>query len=377
MPEYRLFTSESVTEGHPDKIADQVSDAVLDEVMRQDPDGRVAVETLLTRGLCVVAGELTTSGYIEIPEVVRQTILDIGYDDHGAGFDGRNCGVMVAIQEQSRDIACGVDEGGAGDQGIMIGYATDETPQLMPAPIMLAHQLAMRLAEVRRGDPDIGLRPDGKTQVTVRYDSEGKPVGVETVVVAAQHHWRLRHSDVQGLVEERVLHPVLTGRWKYERLLVNPTGSFVTGGPAADTGVTGRKIMVDTYGGMARHGGGCFSGKDATKVDRSGAYLARYAAKNIVAAGLAGRCEVELAYAIGARDPVAFRVHTFGTGKVAEQVLEERVREVFPVRPRDIIEQLGLRAPIYRRTACYGHFGREHFSWEKTDRVDALKDLLR
>jgi S-adenosylmethionine synthetase len=395
----RLFTSESVTEGHPDKIADQISDSILDAMLEQDPRSRVAVETLITTGQVHVAGEVTTEGYVDIPAIVRETILGIGYDSSRKGFDGASCGVSVSIGSQSPDIAQGVDiayeartrgvseeqaaedaiaRQGAGDQGLMFGYATDETPELMPLPIALAHRLARRLSAVRKDGAVPYLRPDGKTQVTVVYEDD-QPVGVDTVVVSSQH---AEDISIEQLltpdVEELVVQPELaalglptTGH----RLLVNPTGKFVIGGPMGDAGLTGRKIIVDTYGGMARHGGGAFSGKDPSKVDRSGAYAMRWVAKNVVAAGLARRCEVQVAYAIGTAHPVGLFVETFGTGSVPDDVLEKAIGSVFDLRPGAIVRDLDLLRPIYRATAAYGHFGRSDadFPWERLDRVDALR----
>ncbi|SSC21557.1 methionine adenosyltransferase, partial [Klenkia terrae] len=395
----RLFTSESVTEGHPDKIADQISDAILDEMLTQDPRSRVAVETMITTGQVHIAGEVTTAGYVDIAKVVRETILRIGYDSSRKGFDGASCGVSVSLGAQSPDIAQGVDVGyetrtgaadraaaaedliasqGAGDQGLMFGYASDETPELMPLPIALAHRLAKRLSAVRKDGSVPYLRPDGKTQVTVVYEDD-RPVGVDTVVVSSQH---AEDISIETLltpdIEELVVQPELaalglptTGH----RLLVNPTGKFVIGGPMGDAGLTGRKIIVDTYGGMARHGGGAFSGKDPSKVDRSAAYAMRWVAKNVVAAGLARRCEVQVAYAIGAASPVGLFVETFGTGTVADDVLEKAITTVFDLRPGAIVRDLDLLRPIYGPTAAYGHFGRTDLDlpWERTDRVEALR----
>ena len=390
----RLFTSESVTEGHPDKIADQISDSVLDAMLALDPSSRVAVETLLTTGLVVVAGEVTTAGYVDIKKEVRERILEIGYDSSLKGFDGRSCGVMVAIGGQSGDIAQGVDAGhesrtgasvdpldkqGAGDQGLMFGYACDDTPELMPLPIMIAHRLAERLTAVRKDGTLSYLRPDGKTQVTIEYDEEDRPVRVDTVVVSTQHSADI---DLDTMltpdIKEQVVDPVLAtfdlASDDY-RLLVNPTGRFEVGGPMGDAGLTGRKIIIDTYGGMARHGGGAFSGKDPSKVDRSAAYAMRWVAKNVVAAGLARRCEVQVAYAIGKAQPVGLYVDCFGTETVPVATIQKAVEEVFDLRPAAIIRDLDLLRPIYAQTAAYGHFGRElpDFTWERTDRVDALK----
>ncbi len=389
----RLFTSESVTEGHPDKIADQISDSVLDAMIRQDPHSRVAVETLLTTGLVVVAGEVTTTGYVDIKQIVRDRILTIGYDSSEKGFDGASCGVMVAIGGQSGDIAQGVDTGhesrtgsvdamdkqGAGDQGLMFGYACDDTDVLMPLPIVMAQRLAEQLTAVRN-DGTLGyLRPDGKTQVTIEYDADNRPVRVDTVVLSTQHAGDVDLADtLEPDIKKHVVDPVLAGfsipNDGY-RLLVNPTGRFVVGGPMGDAGVTGRKIIVDTYGGMARHGGGAFSGKDPSKVDRSAAYAMRWVAKNVVAAGLAQRCEAQVAYAIGKAQPVGVFIETYGTGVVPDEEIQAAVLEVFDLRPAAIIEDLDLLRPIYAKTAAYGHFGRElpEFTWERTDRVDALR----
>jgi S-adenosylmethionine synthetase len=371
-----LFTSESVTEGHPDKIADQVSDAILDAILEHDPFGRIACETLVTTGLAVVAGEITTSCYIDIPKIVRQTILDIGYTRAKYGFDGDTCAVVTSIDEQSGDIAQGVDTGGAGDQGIMFGYACKETKELMPMPIMLAHKLAMRLAEVRKEKILDYLRPDGKTQVTVEYE-RGRPLGVTTVVLSAQHSDKVDIERLKEELKETVIFPVIPEELREGGPVyhINPTGRFVMGGPQADTGVTGRKIIVDTYGGVGSHGGGCFSGKDPTKVDRSASYMARYIAKNIVAAGIADKIEVQLAYAIGVADPVSIMVDTMGTGKVSEDKIKELIWGHFPLKPLEIIDYLKLRRPIFKRTAAYGHFGREieEFTWERTDLARTLK----
>ena len=388
----RLFTSESVTEGHPDKIADQVSDAILDALLTVDPNSRVAVETLVTTGLVVVAGEVTTAAYVPIADIVRRRVLDIGYDSSKKGFDGRSCGVQVGIGSQSRDIARGIDDAveersgstdpldrqGAGDQGLMFGYACDETPQLMPLPIMIAHQLAQRLSQVRKDETLDYLRPDGKTQVTIAYEND-RPVSVETVVVSSQHAADVdieRHlkPEVKKHVVDEVLSGFEIGSSDY-RLFVNPTGRFEIGGPMGDAGLTGRKIIIDTYGGMSRHGGGAFSGKDPSKVDRSGAYAMRWVAKNVVAAGLARRCEVQIAYAIGKAHPVGFYVECFGTEKVPVDSIRSAVLKVFDLRPAAIIRDLDLLRPIYTQTAAYGHFGRElpEFSWESTGRVEALQ----
>src|SRR5215467_9856736 len=373
-----LFTSESVTEGHPDKIADQISDAVLDEVMRQDPKGRVACETLVTTGLAVVAGEITTSAHIDYDQLVRGTIRGVGYDRAKYGYDGETCAVMCTVKRQSPDIAMGVDTGGAGDQGLMFGFACDETDELMPMPIQLAHRLTQRLSEVRKSGKVNFLRPDGKSQVTIEYKN-GRPVRVDAVVISTQHDEKVSNNDLHAAVMEHVIKPIipasmLDGKTKYH---INPTGRFVIGGPMGDAGLTGRKIIVDTYGGYGRHGGGAFSGKDPSKVDRSAAYFARYVAKNVVAAELAARCEVQVAYAIGVADPVSVLVDTFGTGAVPDQKIGALVRELFDFKPASLITTLGLKRPIYRRTAAYGHFGRvpdgPHFTWERTDRVDDLR----
>ena len=383
MAERNLFTSESVTEGHPDKIADQISDAVLDAILADDPDARVACETLVTTGMACVAGEITTSTYVHIPDVVRSTIASIGYTDANYGFDCNTCAVISTIGRQSPDIAQGVDTGGAGDQGMMFGYASDETPELMPLPIQLAHALTKRLAEARKSGTLPWLRPDGKSQVSVVYEDD-RPVRVETVVVSTQHADDISTSDLREAILAEVILPVIPAELRGDDLRwhINPTGRFVVGGPQGDAGLTGRKIIVDTYGGMGRHGGGAFSGKDATKVDRSASYAARWVAKHVVAAGLARRAEVQLAYAIGVAEPVSVRVDTFGTGTVPGSVIVQAIRRTFDLTPAGIISALGLRKPIFRRTAAYGHFGRspEHegsltyFPWEQTDRVDALRE---
>jgi len=373
----QIFTSESVTEGHPDKIADQISDAVLDAVMKDDPTGRVACEVLVTTGICVVAGEITTSTYVDVPTLVRSVVADIGYIDAAYGFDAKTCGVLNTIQTQSPDIAMGVDTGGAGDQGLMFGFACDETDELMPLPIMLAHKLVRRLSTVRRQGILNFLRPDGKSQVSVEYIG-GRPVRVDAVVVSTQHHDTVSTPDLRQAVLEHVILPVIPQGMvdRNTKFHINPTGRFVVGGPHGDTGLTGRKIIVDTYGGMGRHGGGAFSGKDPTKVDRSACYMARYVAKNIVAAGLASRCEVQLAYAIGVAEPVSVAVNTFNTGNVSDEKLVEVIREVFPLTPRGMIDHLKLRRPVYRATAAFGHFGRNEdgFTWEAGDQADALRD---
>ncbi|MCC6364113.1 MAG: methionine adenosyltransferase [Bryobacterales bacterium] len=375
-----IFTSESVTEGHPDKMADQISDAVLDAVMAADPTGRVACEVLVTTGICVVAGEITTTTYVDVPKLVRSVIADIGYTDAAFGFDAKTCGVLNTIQSQSPDIAMGVDTGGAGDQGLMFGYACDETEELMPLPITLAHKLVRRLSEARRKGIVDFLRPDGKSQVSVEY-TNGRPARIDAVVISTQHHDSISTDDLRVQVKKHIIDPVLPPDMVDEdtKYHINPTGRFVIGGPHGDTGLTGRKIIVDTYGGMGRHGGGAFSGKDPTKVDRSACYMARYIAKNLVAAGLAKRCEVQLAYAIGVADPVSVMVNSFGTGVVDEDRMTELVRANFPLTPRGIIEHLRLRRPIYRATAAFGHFGRneEGFTWELTDKAEALREDAR
>ena len=375
-----LFTSESVTEGHPDKIADQISDAVLDAIMEKDPNGRVACETLVTTGLAFVAGEITTSCYIEIPQIVRETIRHIGYVEPEHGFAYKTCGVSTSIQSQSPDIALGVDRGGAGDQGMMFGYASHETPELMPLPIMLAHQLAQRLAQVRKQRVVDYLRPDGKTQVTVEYH-DGHVARVEAIIVSAHHKAGVPLSRIRADMKRFVIEPVIPKQWLDRRtsIFVNPTGKFEVGGPMGDTGLTGRKIVMDTYGGVIGHGGGAFSGKDPTKVDRSAAYMARYIAKNLVAAGVVDRCEIQLAYAIGVAEPVSIMVNTFGTGKLPDQQVVKLVRELFDLTPLGIIRALKLRRPIYLKTAAYGHFGRsdDGFTWEELDRVNDIKRAAR
>ena len=371
-----LFTSESVTEGHPDKIADQISDAVLDEVMRQDPKGRVACETLVTTGLAVVAGEITTSAHIDYDQLVRDTIRGVGYDRAKYGYDGETCAVMCTVKRQSPDIAMGVDTGGAGDQGLMFGFACDETPELMPMPIQLAHQLTFKLSEVRKSKKVDFLRPDGKSQVTIEY-RKGKPARVDAVVISTQHGESVSNDDLRNAILEYVIKPVVPVSMldKNTKYYINPTGRFVIGGPMGDAGLTGRKIIVDSYGGYSRHGGGAFSGKDPSKVDRSACYMARYIAKNVVAAGLATKAEVQLAYAIGVAEPVSVMVDSFGTATIPEERITEIVRENFKLTPKGIIETLDLRRPVYKPTAAYGHFGRSGagFTWEKTDRADALR----
>ncbi len=390
--EKRLFTSESVTEGHPDKICDQISDAILDELMKQDPMSRVACETSITTGLVLVMGEITTKGYVDIQKIVRETIREIGYDRAKYGFDCDTCGVITALDEQSTDIAMGVDKAleakenkmsdeeldaiGAGDQGMMFGYATNETEEFMPYPIALAHKLALKLTEVRKNGTLDYLRPDGKTQVTVEYDEDGKPVRLDAVVLSTQHDAEVSQEQIHKDIKKYVFDPVLPKDMVDEntKFFINPTGRFVIGGPNGDSGLTGRKIIVDTYGGYARHGGGAFSGKDCTKVDRSAAYAARYVAKNIVAAGLADKCEIQLSYAIGVAHPTSIMVDTFGTGKLSDEKFVEIIRENFDLRPAGIIKMLELRRPIYKQTAAYGHFGRNDIDvpWEKTDKVDVL-----
>ncbi|HUD71067.1 MAG TPA: methionine adenosyltransferase [Dongiaceae bacterium] len=371
-----LFTSESVTEGHPDKIADQISDAILDEVLRVDPTSRVAIETLVTTGLVVVAGEMTTRATLDIPAIVRSTIKNVGYTRAKYGFDSDTCAVMTTIDRQSPDIAMGVDTGGAGDQGMMFGYACRETPELMPMPIQLAHRLSQRLSEARRDGTLPWLRPDGKSQVTVEYE-DGKPLRVDAVVVSTQHAPEVSTETIRKEIDEKIIRKVVPDslRDAHTKIHINPTGRFVVGGPQGDTGLTGRKIIVDTYGGYAPHGGGAFSGKDPTKVDRSAAYMARYIAKNLVAAGLAERAQVQVAYAIGVADPVSVMVDTFGTGKIADEKIVALVRQHFGLKPKEIIDSLDLRRPVYLPTAAFGHFGRTGpgFTWEKTDKAESLR----
>lgn len=381
MAEYSLFTSESVSEGHPDKIADQISDAVLDEIIRQDPNARVAVETMVKTGMAIVAGEVTTSAWVDLEEVVRSTICDIGYTSSEMGFDGRTCAILNAIGKQSPDINQGVDRQdkslqGAGDQGLMFGYATNETSVLMPAAIRWSHQLVERQAQVRKNHTLSWLRPDAKSQVTLRYEN-GKPVAIEAVVLSTQHNPEVSQKDIQEAVRELIIKPVLPAELLHAgtKFHINPTGNFVIGGPVGDCGLTGRKIIVDTYGGSAHHGGGAFSGKDPSKVDRSAAYAGRYVAKNIVAAGLADRCEIQVSYAIGVAEPTSISLNTYGTGKISEGKLVELVKRHFDLTPYGIIQMLDLIRPIYKKTAAYGHFGREEadFTWEKTDKAEALR----
>jgi S-adenosylmethionine synthetase len=384
MSTYSLFTSESVSEGHPDKMADQISDAILDAILKDDPHSRVAVETMVKTGMAVIAGEVRTDTYVDLEDIVRDVILDIGYTSSDVGFDGASCAVLNAIGKQSHDIAIGVDEAeekelGAGDQGLMFGYATNETDVLMPAPIYYSHRLVERQAQLRKRGVLPWLRPDAKSQVTLRY-ADGKPVAVDAVVLSTQHAPEISLGDLQEAVLEEVIKPVLPQEWLHAdtKYHINPTGQFIIGGPMGDCGLTGRKIIVDTYGGMARHGGGAFSGKDPSKVDRSAAYAGRYVAKNIVAAGLADRCEIQVSYAIGVAEPTSISVNTYGTGKLSDDEIVALVREHFDLRPQGLIEMLNLKRPIYRPTAAYGHFGREedNFTWEKTDKADVLKAAL-
>ncbi|WP_339719587.1 methionine adenosyltransferase [Marinomonas primoryensis] len=382
MSEYSLFTSESVSEGHPDKIADQVSDAILDAILAKDPEARVACETLVKTGMVLVAGEVRTNAWVDIEEIARSVIREIGYNSSDMGFDWESCAVMNAIGKQSAEIAMGVDEAdeheqGAGDQGLMFGFATNETDVLMPAPITYAHRLVKRQAEVRKNGTLDFLRPDAKSQVTFRYDENGKPCAIDAVVLSTQHSKSIKQADLREAVMEEIIKPVLPAEWlsKDTKYFINPTGQFIIGGPVGDCGLTGRKIIVDTYGGMARHGGGAFSGKDPSKVDRSAAYAGRYVAKNIVAAGLADKCEIQISYAIGVAEPTSISINTFGTGKVSDSVISQLVREHFELRPAGLIKMLDLKRPIYLPTAAYGHFGREdeNFTWEKTDKADALR----
>lgn len=384
MSEYSVFTSESVSEGHPDKMADQISDAVVDAMLKDDPNSRVAVETLVKTGMVVLAGEVRTNTYVELEDIVRNVVTNIGYDSHEVGFDGGTCAVINAIGKQSADIAMGVDEGddkdqGAGDQGLMFGYATNETSVLMPAPIYYSHRLVERQAQVRKDNTLAWLRPDAKSQVTLRYE-EGRPVAIDAVVLSTQHDEGIALQDLREAVMQEIIKPVLPEEWLHADTLfhINPTGNFVIGGPVGDCGLTGRKIIVDTYGGMARHGGGAFSGKDPSKVDRSAAYAGRYVAKNIVAAGLADRCEIQVSYAIGVSEPTSISINTFGTGKLSDTEIAALVREHFDLRAGGLVDMLDLKRPIYQPTAAYGHFGREeeNFTWEKTDKADALKKAL-
>ena len=381
MSEYSIFTSESVSEGHPDKMADQISDAVVDAILKDDPNARIAVETLVKTGMAIVAGEVRTSTYVDLEDLIREVILDIGYNSSDVGFDGASCAVLNAIGKQSSDIAMGVDEAdnkdlGAGDQGLMFGYATNETDVLMPAPIYYAHRLVEKQAALRKNGTLPWLRPDAKSQVTLRYE-HGKPVAIDAVVLSTQHSPNIKLADLRAAVLDEIIKPVLPAEWLHKDTLfhINPTGNFVIGGPVGDCGLTGRKIIVDTYGGMARHGGGAFSGKEPSKVDRSAAYAGRYVAKNIVAAGLADRCEIQVSYAIGVAEPTSISINTFGSNKVSEAKIAELVRKHFDLRPQGIINMLNLRRPIYRDTAAYGHFGRENpnFTWEATDKAEQLK----
>ncbi len=384
MSDYSIFTSESVSEGHPDKLADQISDAVVDAMLKDDPESRIAVETMVKTGMAIVAGEVRTSTYVDLEDLIREVILDIGYNSSDVGYDGKSCAVINAIGKQSSDIAMGVDEGedkdlGAGDQGLMFGYATNETDVLMPAPIYYSHRLVERQAEVRKNGTLPWLRPDAKSQLTLRYEND-KPVGVEAVVLSTQHDPSINLDDLREAVLEDIIKPVLPSDWlsSHTKFHINPTGNFVIGGPVGDCGLTGRKIIVDTYGGMARHGGGAFSGKDPSKVDRSAAYAGRYVAKNIVAAGLADRCEIQVSYAIGVSEPTSISINTFGTGKLSDQEISTLVREHFDLTPAGLIKMLDLKRPIYLQTAAYGHFGRElpDFTWEKTDKADLLRKTL-
>jgi S-adenosylmethionine synthetase len=384
MSEYSVFTSESVSEGHPDKMADQISDAVLDAILKDDPNARVAVETLVKTGMAIVAGEVRTSTYVDLEDLIRQVILDIGYNSSDVGFDGASCAVLNAIGKQSSDIAMGVDEKdakelGAGDQGLMFGYATNETAVLMPAPIFYAHRLVEKQAQLRKSGALPWLRPDAKSQVTLRYEN-GKPVAVDAVVLSTQHSPNVKQSEIHEAVRELIIKNVLPAEWLHKdtQYHINPTGQFIIGGPVGDCGLTGRKIIVDSYGGMARHGGGAFSGKDPSKVDRSAAYAGRYVAKNLVAAGLADKCEIQVSYAIGVAEPTSISVNTFGTGKLSDAEIVKLIREHFDLRPGGLIQMLNLKRPIYRQTAAYGHFGRElpDFTWEKTDKVEALKKAI-
>ena len=384
MTDYSIFTSESVSEGHPDKMADQISDAILDAMLKDDKNARVAVETMVKTGMVVVAGEVRTNTYIDLEDLVRDVILDIGYNSSDVGFDGASCAVLNAIGKQSHDIAIGVDEGGekeqgAGDQGLMFGYASNETDVLMPAPITYSHRLVQRQAKMRKNGTLPWLRPDAKSQVTMRYEN-GQPIAVEAVVLSTQHNPDISQSDIKEAVMEEIIKPVLPSEWLSSdtQYHINPTGQFIIGGPVGDCGLTGRKIIVDTYGGMARHGGGAFSGKDPSKVDRSAAYAGRYVAKNIVAAGLADRCEIQISYAIGVAEPTSISINTFGTGKLSDAAIVNLVNEHFDLRPKGLIDMLDLKRPIYLATAAYGHFGREepNFTWEKTDKAEALKNAL-
>ena len=382
MSDYSLFTSESVSEGHPDKIADQVSDAILDAILAEDPEARVACETLVKTGMVLVAGEVRTNAWVDIEEITRNVVKEIGYNSSDMGFDWESCAVMNAIGKQSADIAVGVDEAsekelGAGDQGLMFGFATNETDVLMPAPITYAHRLVQRQAEVRKNGTLDFLRPDAKSQVTFRYDENGKPCAIDAVVLSTQHSANVKQSDLREAVMEEIIKPVLPEEWlsAQTKFFINPTGQFIIGGPVGDCGLTGRKIIVDTYGGMARHGGGAFSGKDPSKVDRSAAYAGRYVAKNIVAAGLADKCEIQVSYAIGVAEPTSISINTFGTGKISDAQIVELVRDHFELRPAGLIKMLDLKRPIYLPTAAYGHFGRtgDNFTWEKTDKADLLR----